>query len=74
MVLNNADCAEDFDIAESAGSEPGTVMVIEEEGKLKPSNMAYDKRVIGVISGALNYKPGLVLDKRNSTSVRKSIC
>jgi hypothetical protein len=73
IILKNADCAEDFDIAESAEIESGTVMVIDQDGKLRQSNMPYDKRVAGVISGAQNYKPGLVLDKRNSTSVRKSL-
>jgi hypothetical protein len=73
IILNNADCAEDFDIAESAEIEPGTVMVIDKDGKLRQSNMPYDKRVAGVLSGAQNYKPGLVLDKRKSTSVRKSV-
>ena len=73
IILANADCAEDFDITESAEIDPGTVMVIEQKGKLQQSSIAYDKRVVGVVSGALNYKPGLVLDKRQSTQLRKSI-
>lgn len=52
ITLNNADCAEDFDILESEQIEPGTVMVIEQEGKLRQSSIPYDKRVAGVISGA----------------------
>jgi hypothetical protein len=73
IVLNNADCAEDFDISNSTEIEPGTVMVIDQEGKLKECDLPYDKRVAGVISGAENYKPGLVLDKRKSIENRKSI-
>ena len=73
IILNNADCAEDFDISHSTEIEPGTVMVIEQEGKLKECDLPYDKRVAGVISGGGNYKPGLVLDKRNSIENRKSI-
>jgi len=73
IFLNNADCAEDFDISNSAKIEPGTVMVIEQEGKLKECDLPYDKRVAGVISGAGDYKPGLVLDKKQSTNSRKSI-
>ena len=73
IFLNNADCAEDFDISNSAKIEPGTVMVIEQEGKLKECDLPYDKRVGGVISGAGDYKPGLVLDKKQSTNSRKSI-
>jgi hypothetical protein len=73
IILNNADCAEDFDILESEQIEPGTVMIIEQEGKLRQSNIPYDKRVAGVISGAGDYKPGLVLDKKQSHNIRKSI-
>jgi hypothetical protein len=53
--------------------DPGTVMVIEQEGKLKECDLPYDKRVAGVISGAGFYKPGLVLDKQKSNENRKSI-
>ncbi len=63
--LANADCAEDFDISEAEQIEPGTVMVLGEEGKLEQSQRAYDKRVAGVISGAGSYKPGIVLDKQS---------
>jgi hypothetical protein len=73
IILQNADCAEDFDVSHSTEIEPGTVMVIEQEGKLKECDLPYDKRVAGVISGGGNYKPGLVLDKRKSIEIRKSI-
>jgi hypothetical protein len=73
IVLTNADCAEDFDIADADSVEPGTVMVLGEEGVLHPSQQAYDKHVAGVISGAGNYKPGIVLDKQQSKSHRKPI-
>jgi hypothetical protein len=71
--LQNADCAEDFDIVCIEKVEPGTVMVIDSEGALKPSNRPYDKRVAGVISGAGNYKPGLILDKQESSKNRMPI-
>jgi hypothetical protein len=71
--LANADCAEDFDIAGLEKVEPGTVMVIESEGTLQPSNIAYDKRVAGVISGAGKYKPGIILDKQESSNNRMPI-
>jgi hypothetical protein len=73
IVLANADCAEDFDIAEVDFIEPGTVMVVGEEGALHQSYQAYDKRVTGVISGAGGYKPGIVLDKQQSQNNRKPI-
>jgi hypothetical protein len=68
--LTNADCAEDFNVSEEALVEPGTVMVLGEEEILLPSHQAYDKRVAGVISGAGNYKPGIVLDKQESQQRR----
>jgi hypothetical protein len=71
--LTNADCAEDFDICETGQVEPGTVMVLGAEGVLHPSEHAYDKRVAGVISGGGDNKPGIVLDKRRSSSARKPI-
>jgi hypothetical protein len=71
--LTNADCAEDFDISEPEQVDPGTVMVLGDDGKLEQSRKAYDKRVAGVISGAGDYKPGIVLDKRQSQNNRKPI-
>jgi hypothetical protein len=69
-LINAADCAEDFNVSEIASLEPGTVMVLGEEEVLQPSHQAYDKRVAGVISGAGNYKPGIILDKQTSAQRR----
>jgi hypothetical protein len=71
--LANADCAEDFDVAEAESVEPGTVMVLGEGGTLHQSQQAYDKHVAGVISGAGDYKPGIVLDKRQAQPNRKPV-
>jgi hypothetical protein len=71
--LTNADCAEDFDIAGADRMEPGTVMVLGQEGALCESRVAYDKRVAGVISGAGDYKPAIVLDKRRTPGNRQPI-
>jgi hypothetical protein len=71
--LANADCAEDFDIVDADSVEPGTVMVLGDEGGLRPSQQPYDKRVAGVVSGAGAYKPGIVLDKQPAQSDRKPI-
>jgi hypothetical protein len=73
IVLANADCAEDFDIADLELVQPGTVMVIDADGALRTSDCAYDKRVAGVISGAGLYKPGIVLDKQESSKNRMPI-
>jgi hypothetical protein len=71
--LANADCAEDFDIADPGLAEPGTVMVLAGEGRLEPSGKPYDKRVAGVISGAGAYRPGIVLDRRGAHPHRKPV-
>jgi hypothetical protein len=64
VILLGADCAEDFDVEDAASLEPGSVMVIGEDGRLHQSKEAYDTRVAGVLSGAGGYRPGIVLDKR----------
>jgi len=73
IVLGNADCAEDFDITVSEAVEPGTVMVIDEAGGLRPSTEAYDKKVAGVISGAGDFKPGMVLDRQPGQNNRMPV-
>jgi hypothetical protein len=73
ILLANADCAEDFDVSNASSAAPGTVMVVGEDGVLHPSTQAYDKCVAGVISGAGNYKPGLILDKQPSCTDRAPV-
>jgi hypothetical protein len=70
VILSGGDCAEDFDIAGLEAIDPGTVMVMGQEGVLSPCEAAYDKKVTGVISGAGDYRPGIVLDKRHSAAHR----
>ena len=70
IVLTGADFAEDFAVEASGAVEPGTVMVLDENAVLRASDKCYDKRVAGVISGAGNYKPGLILDRHESSSGR----
>lgn len=71
ITLRNADCAEEFD---AAGDEvdPGTVVVLD-DGRLQQSSAAYDKRVAGIVSGAGEFKPALVLDRRPSVSPRTPV-
>ncbi len=64
VILSQGDCAEDFDLADGETAEPGSVMVIDEQGALKESRSAYDRAVAGVISGAGDYKPAITLDKQ----------
>jgi len=73
LTLASADCAEHFDMQDGSSAEPGTIVVIDDEGKLRESQSAYDKRVAGVVSGAGDYKPGIVLDKQSSSAGRASV-
>ena len=73
ITLTGADFAEEFDVTATGEAEPGTVMVLDEYGALQPSQQAYDKRVAGVISGAGTYKPGIVLDKQQSSGNRMPV-
>jgi hypothetical protein len=60
--LVNADCAEEFNMKMQV--EPGTVMVIDNNGLLEPSSIPYDKRAAGIVSGAGSFKPAILLDKQ----------
>ena len=73
LIFQNADCAEEFDIASEEKVVGGTVIVLNDEGRLHHSNDAYDKRVAGVVSGAGQYKPGIILDRQPGTSLRQPI-
>jgi hypothetical protein len=61
IKLAGADFAEKFEVSVSERNDPGTVMVIDESGKLLPCKKAYDKKVAGVVSGALDTHPGIIL-------------
>lgn len=73
VILSGADCAEEFDVLDAQPADPGTVMVIDDDGKLRASHSAYDKRVAGVVSGGGAYKPAIVLDRRASSEGRASL-
>ena len=73
ILLSNADCAEEFDVSGTEEVEPGTVMVIDQEDKVRESTRAYDKTVAGVISGAGDFRPGIVLDKKQSRNNRMPV-
>jgi hypothetical protein len=65
-----ADLAEDFDVLDAEDIAPGTVVVLDQEGRLRQCAQAYDKKVAGIISGAGSYRPGIVLDNQRSRSNR----
>lgn len=66
----NADCAEDFPLAAGVRLEAGDVVVFDESSALRRSERPYDKRVAGVISGAGDTRPGIVLGRRREVEPR----
>ncbi|MCW8981070.1 MAG: hypothetical protein OQJ83_06760, partial [Altibacter sp.] len=73
IILKNADFAEDFDVLPASGVDPGSVVVIDKKGKLKPCTVGYDTTVVGVISGAGNYQPGMILDRHPERENRSPV-
>lgn len=69
VVLANADCAEEFDLV-GDDVDPGTVMVITDDGSLTASDKPYDTRVAGVVSGAGSFRPAVVMDRRDTGKPR----
>jgi hypothetical protein len=66
VVFTGQDCAEQFDSADPEAADPGTVLVIDASGLLRRSDKAYDRRVAGVVSGAGDFRPGIVLGGRGT--------
>jgi hypothetical protein len=73
IQLSGADYAEDFDIVNAEEVEPGTVMVLDDSGGVRVSDRAYDRRVAGVVSGAADYKPAVILDRKVSRTNRRPL-
>jgi hypothetical protein len=80
LTINNggdvilADCAEDFQLASDLPeAAPGTVMVLDETGAIRPCNEPYDKCTVGVVSGAGPYRPAIVFDRAESSKGRLPI-
>ena len=47
-------------------------MVLTENGSLRSSYQEYDKRVVGIVSGASGYKPGIILDRQEQEQKNKN--
>lgn len=61
ILLRNGDCAEDFEVDEGSAVRPGSVLRIADDGRLLVADQPYDRRVAGIISGAGDTRPGIVL-------------
>lgn len=66
--LLGADCAENFAVASPEEVEPGMVMVADQQDALRPCDAAYDKRVVGVVSGAGGLQPGVLLGMQQAAA------
>jgi len=73
IVFAGGDCAEEFDVGTLDEIEPGSVVVLDGRGSLRPCEQSYDKKVAGVVSGAGNYRPGMILDRRASSEKRSPV-
>jgi hypothetical protein len=67
LTLTGADFAEQFDLSSASESGPGTVMIVDDDGALSPCTQPYDRRAVGVVSGAGEYKAAIVLDKQTGS-------
>lgn len=67
VLTGGADIAEPFNVNGEAPA-PGTVVVIDpaRPGELVASSTAYDRKVVGVVSGAGGVNPGLRLGQKGS--------
>ncbi len=67
FITRGADLSEPFDITSTKQLEPGMVVSIDpkEPGKLQVSTEAYDRKVVGIISGAGGVKTGIILKQED---------
>jgi hypothetical protein len=59
-----ADLAEQFSVVGTLDAEPGSVVVVAGHDQIRVSDTPYDRRVAGIVSGAGDYRPAIVLDKQ----------
>jgi hypothetical protein len=68
IKLVGGDIAEEFDLVGDEAAEPGSVVVLTGGDNVQVSDQPYDRRVAGVVSGAGNYRPGMILDRRSGSA------
>jgi hypothetical protein len=73
IILRNADAAEDFDVADGVDTTPGSVMVVGDDGRVRPCTEGYDRAVVGVVAGGAPHRPGIVLDRQPDASNRVAL-
>jgi hypothetical protein len=68
-----ADIAEDFGVQPGAVIDPGTVVVLDQLGRLRPGDDSYDRKVAGVVCGAGKFRPAIILDRQPAESNSLSV-
>ena len=71
--LTGGDLAEHFEVVDPSAAEPGTVMVLDGLERVRVSDCAYDRKVVGIISGAGSYRPGVVLNHQADGQTHKPL-
>jgi len=68
LFLSNTgkDLAEQFDLAPMVQYQSGMVMIIDENGLLTPCSVDYDRRAIGIVSGAGDCRPAITLGHKEN--------
>jgi hypothetical protein len=62
VILTGSDVAEQFEVADTSVRD-GTVVIVDDDGRLSTTATPYDPRVVGIVSGAGDRVPALVLDR-----------
>lgn len=70
VKLVGADLAEEFDLLDDRDVDPGSVVVLAGGDGVRLSDEPYDHRVAGVVSGAGDFRPGVVLGRRSGSARR----
>jgi hypothetical protein len=63
QITGGSDFSESFNVSDKIGVEKGMVLCLDQinEGELKVSNVRYDKKVVGIVSGANGVNTGLIM-------------
>jgi hypothetical protein len=69
-LIGSGDLAEEFDVVGDIEADPGSVVVLVGGDNVQVSDRPYDQRVAGVVSGAGNLRPGLILDRQSGPGRR----
>ncbi|MEQ9442924.1 MAG: hypothetical protein RIG62_28050 [Cyclobacteriaceae bacterium] len=67
-ITGGADLAEPFEVSNASAIEAGTIVAIDaaNAGQLRVADHAYDRTVAGIVSGAGDIKPGMMMGQDGS--------